>query len=473
MTMLTASSRAKNKPVEKREEDQFVLGFPQRLMGEQETLGSVTDKIAGVVLKQPHPWFWWTGFLAACGGVALFGLALACLLWKGVGIWGINIPVGWGFAIVNFVWWIGIGHAGTFISAILLLLNQKWRNSINRFTEAMTLFAVTCAGLFPLLHLGRPWLFYWIIPYPDMMGLWPQFRSALVWDLFAVGTYFTVSLLFWYLGLIPDLAAIRDKATTRTRQRIYGFFALGWRGSAVHWERHQTAYLILAGLATPLVLSVHSVVSFDFATTLLPGWHSTIFPPYFVAGAIYSGFAMVINIILPIRRVYRLESLITARHLNNMGLVLLATGWMVTYGYIMEAFTAWYSGNVFERYMMFNRAFGPYAWVFWSLMFLNVLAPQALWSRRVRTTPLFLFAVATCVNLGMWVERFVIVVTSLHRDFVPSSWAMFIPTRWDWAFLLGTIGLFLALMFLFIRFVPMMSISELRELVANKEKARL
>lgn len=471
--MLITSESTERRDAEKHGGDRSALGFSTRLMAEEETLGSVTDRIAGIVLKHPRPGFWWTGFLTVAAGVGLFGLAVAYLFWKGVGIWGINIPIGWGFAIVNFVWWIGIGHAGTFISAILLLLNQKWRNSINRFTEAMTLFAVTCAGVFPLLHLGRPWLFYWIVPYPDTMGLWPQFRSALVWDLFAVGTYFTVSLLFWYLGLIPDLAAIRDKATTRTRQKIYGFFALGWRGSAVHWERHQMAYLILAGLATPLVLSVHSVVSFDFSTALVPGWHSTIFPPYFVAGAIFSGFAMVINIIIPVRCLYRLESLITERHLNNMGLVLLATGWMVTYGYIMEAFTAWYSGNVFERYMMFNRVFGPYGWMFWILIFLNVLAPQALWSRRVRTRPLFLFGIAAAVNVGMWMERFVIVITSLHRDFVPSSWAMYIPTRWDWALLLGSIGLFLALMFLFIRFVPMMSISELRELIAKKEKARV
>jgi molybdopterin-containing oxidoreductase family membrane subunit len=327
--------------------------------------------------------------------------------------------------------------------------------------------------MFPLLHLGRPWLFYWIIPYPDMMGVWPQFRSALVWDLFAVSTYFTVSLLFWYLGLLPDLATMRDQARGPLARKLYGAFALGWRGSAVHWERHQIAYLILAGLATPLVLSVHSVVSFDFAIALVPGWHSTIFPPYFVAGAIFSGFAMVINIIVPIRALYRLEPFITERHLNCMGCVLLATGWMVAYGYMSEAFMSWYSGDVFERYMMFNRAFGPYGWIFWVLMFLNVLAPQALWARRVRTRPLALFMVAACVNVGMWVERFVIVVTSLHRDFVPSSWGMYKPTLWDWATLLGTVGLFLTLLFLFVRFVPMISISEVRELAARKERCRV
>jgi len=306
-----------------------------------------------------------------------------------------------------------------------------------------------------------------------MMGLWPQFRSALVWDLFAVGTYFTVSLLFWYLGLLPDLASMRDQAASPLAQKIYGFFALGWRGSAVHWERHQMAYLILAGLATPLVLSVHSVVSFDFAIALLPGWHSTIFPPYFVAGAIFSGFAMVINIIIPVRKIYRLESFITARHLNCMGCILLATGWMVSYGYIIEAFMSWYSGDVFDRYMMFNRAFGPYGWIFWVLIFLNVAVPQALWSRRVRTTPLWLFSVAAAVNVGMWVERFVIVVTSLHRDFLPANWSMYIPTVWDWATLLGTIALFLTLLLLFIRFVPMISISEMRELIGSDEQTRV
>jgi Ni/Fe-hydrogenase subunit HybB-like protein len=470
MAVLTQKKPSQDQPVRA---EQFVLGFPLRLLAREENYGSVTDKIGGIPLKHPRPVFWWTGFLLAFGGFGVFLVAVSYLLYKGVGIWGINIPVAWGFAIVNFVWWIGIGHAGTFISAILLLLNQKWRTSINRFTEAMTLFAVTCAGMFPLLHLGRPWLFYWIIPYPDMMGVWPQFRSALVWDLFAVGTYFTVSLLFWYLGLIPDLATIRDKARSPAQQRFYGFLALGWRGSALHWERHQMAYLILAGLATPLVLSVHSVVSFDFAITLVPGWHSTIFPPYFVAGAIFSGFAMVINIVIPIRKVYGLESFITGRHLNCMGCVLLATGWMVTYGYLMEAFMAWYSGDVFERYMMWNRAFGPYGWIFWVLMALNVLAPQALWSRRIRTHAGWLFLVALAVNVGMWVERFVIVVTSLHRDFTPSSWGMYIPTVWDWATLLGTVGLFLTLLFLFIRFFPMISISELRELIAKSEQTHV
>jgi molybdopterin-containing oxidoreductase family membrane subunit len=387
-------------------------------------------------------------------------------------IWGINIPVAWGFAIVNFVWWIGIGHAGTFISAILLLLHQKWRTSINRFTEAMTLFAVACAGMFPLLHLGRPEVFFWILPYPDTMGLWPHFRSPLVWDVFAVSTYFTVSLIFWYAGLIPDVATLRDRAKTRANQIIYGVLALGWRGSARHWQHHQMAYLLLAGLATPLVLSVHSVVSFDFAVSVLPGWHSTIFPPYFVAGAIFSGFAMVLNIIIPVRKLYHLESVITLRHMNNAANVMFATGMMVSYGYLMEAFMAWYSGDIFEQYLMINRTMGPYGWIYWALMFFNILVPQALWSRRVRTNLVPLFFVALAVNIGMWIERFVIVITSLHRDFVPSSWGMFTPTVWDWATFAGSIGLFLTLLFLFIRFLPMISIFEIRELVAGQPEGK-
>ncbi|MGN6385034.1 MAG: NrfD/PsrC family molybdoenzyme membrane anchor subunit [Verrucomicrobiota bacterium] len=446
------------------------LGYPIRLLGRNQTLASATRKISGIALDHPNSLVWWLAFLPASGLLLMLGVAIGYLLVKGVGIWGINIPVGWGFAIVNFVWWIGIGHAGTFISAILFLLNQKWRTSINRFTEAITIFAVSCAGLFPLLHLGRPWLFYWLIPYPDTMGVWPQFRSALVWDLFAVSTYFTVSLIFWYLGMIPDFASLRDQATTRFKQKTYAILALGWKGSLMEWERYRSLQLLLAGLATPLVLSVHSVVSFDFAIALVPGWHSTIFPPYFVAGAIYSGFAMVINIIIPVRAVYKLHDFITPRHLNNMGLVLLATGWMVTYGYIMEAFMAWYSGDIYERYMMFNRAFGPYGWIFWILMLINVVIPQALWSRRVRTSPFWLFMVGLSVNIGMWVERFVIVVTSLHRDFVPSSWRMYIPTLWDWLTLFGTVGLFLTLLLLFIRYLPVIAISEVRELIGKKEQ---
>jgi molybdopterin-containing oxidoreductase family membrane subunit len=429
------------------------------------TYASVTDKISAIVLSRRPPLAWWLGFGIAFLLVLLLFGAVAYLLATGVGIWGINIPVAWGFAIVNFVWWIGIGHAGTLISAILLLLHQEWRTSINRFAEAMTLFAVACAGMFPLLHLGRPWFFYWLFPYPSTMGVWPQFRSPLVWDVFAVSTYATVSFLFWFVGLIPDLATLRDRARHWLPRKFYGFLAMGWRGSAFHWRRYQVAYLLLAGLATPLVVSVHSVVSFDFTIAILPGWHSTIFPPYFVAGAIYSGFAMVMTLAIPLRAIYGLEDFITMRHLDNMAKVMLATGLIVAYGYMMETFIAWYSGNQFEQFLIHNRMFGPYATVFWAVILCNVAAPQLLWSPRVRSNVAALFAIALAVNLGMWLERYMIVVVSLHRDFMPSAWGMYAGTRWDYATFAGSIGLFLALMFLFIRFLPVISIFELRELV--------
>jgi Ni/Fe-hydrogenase subunit HybB-like protein len=396
--------------------------------------------------------------------------AVTWLLVVGVGIWGINIPIGWGFAIINFVWWIGIGHAGTLISAILLLLRQKWRTSINRFAEAMTLFAVSCAGLFPLLHMGRPWLAYWLFPYPNVMGTWPQFRSPLVWDVFAVSTYATVSLLFWFVGLIPDLATLRDRSKSRIKQVIYGIFAMGWRGSAVHWHRYEVASLLLAGLATPLVVSVHTVVSFDFAAAVIPGWHTTIFPPYFVAGAIYSGFAMVMTLSIPIRKYYGLEDFITMRHLENMAKVMLATGLIVAYGYMMETFTAFYSANTYERYAFLNRFAGPYWPAYWSLILCNIALPQLLWIKKVRTTVWSLFVISLIVNVGMWLERFVIVVTSLHRDFIPSSWGMYYPTRWDYMTFAGTIGLFLTLLYLFIRYLPVISISEMRMLVEEEDK---
>ncbi len=443
------------------------LGYPARTIAPGETLGTVSAKIGDIVLLGQHPRGWWVGFGISFSVMMVFLFAITYLFYKGVGIWGINVPVAWGFAIINFVWWIGIGHAGTFISAILLLVFQKWRNSINRFTEAMTLFAVACAGTFPLLHLGRPWVAYWILPYPNTMGLWPQFRSPLVWDVFAVSTYFTVSLLFWYVGLIPDLATLRDRSTVRWKQVLFGLGALGWRGSAVHWQRYKMTYLLLAGLAAPLVLSVHSVVSFDFSVAITPGWHSTIFPPFFVAGAIYSGFAMVLNIIIPVRKIYGLQAYITERTLNNMAVVMLTVGLIVFYGYAAEAFFAWFSGDVYERYMMYNRLTGPYAWSYWALMFCNVVVPQALWSRKVRTTPILLFVVAFFVNIGMWLERFVIVVTSLQREFLPSRWGMYYPTFWDYATFAGTLGLFFTLLFLFIRFLPMISMTEVRELVAE------
>jgi Ni/Fe-hydrogenase subunit HybB-like protein len=433
------------------------------------TYASVTDKISAIVLTRKAPRGWLLGFGLSFALVMLLLYAISYLLIAGVGIWGINIPVAWGFAIINFVWWIGIGHAGTLISAILLLLHQDWRTSINRFAEAMTLFAVACAGIFPLIHLGRPWFFYWLFPYPSTMGVWPQFRSPLVWDVFAVSTYASVSFMFWYVGLIPDLATLRDRARHRLARIVYGMLAMGWRGSAMHWKRYEMAYWLLAGLATPLVISVHTVVSFDFAIGIVPGWHSTIFPPYFVAGAIYSGFAMVMTLAIPIRIFYGLEDFITMRHLQAMAKVLLATGLIVGYGYLMEGFMAWYSGNRFESSMMANRLFGPYAPLFWALLLCNVLVPQALWFQRIRANVPALFVIAIVVNIGMWLERFIIVVTSLHRDFLPSAWALYLPTAWDWATFVGTIGLFFALLFLFIRVLPVISIFEMRELVSEMD----
>ncbi len=435
------------------------------------TFGSITDKISSIVLTGRTPWFWYLGFGLSFILVLVLFYCIAALITVGVGLFGIMIPVAWGFAIVNFVWWIGIGHAGTLISAILLLMRQKWRQSINRFAEAMTLFAVACAGLFPLLHLGRPWFGYWLFPYPSTMGVQPQFRSPLVWDVFAVSTYFTVSLLFWFLGLIPDLATLRDRASNRVPRFIYGILAMGWRGSAMHWHRYEMAYLLLAGLATPLVVSVHTVVSFDFAVALVPGWHSTIFPPYFVAGAIYSGFAMVLTIAIPLRKLYGLEDFITMRHLKNMGIVMLATGMVVAYGYLMETFFAWYSGDIFERYMMLNRMFGPYGWMYWLLILFNILIPQLLWIPKITTNVAVLFAIAISVNIGMWLERYVIVVVSLSRDFMPSAWGMYSGTIVDYAVLAGSIGLFVCLLFLFIRVLPMISIFEMRELVHDENVA--
>jgi molybdopterin-containing oxidoreductase family membrane subunit len=433
------------------------------------TLETVTDKIVSIVLRRPVTLGWLGGLVFFFALLNLLMLAAAYLFFRGVGIWGINIPVGWGFAIVNFVWWIGIGHAGTLISAILLLLKQGWRNSINRFAEAMTLFAVACAGMFPLLHMGRPWLAYWVFPYPNTMGVWPQFRSPLLWDVFAVSTYATISALFWFIGLIPDLATFRDQATNPVAKTIYGLLAMGWRGSARHWRRYESAYLLLAGLATPLVLSVHTVVSFDFAISILPGWHTTVFPPYFVAGAIYSGFAMVLVLAIPIRRFYGVEDMITLRHLDNAAKVMLGTGLIVAYGYMMEAFYAYYSGNFYERFMFMNRMFGPMGWAYWCLILFNILIPQILWIRKVRMNPPMLFLTSLIVLLGMWLERFVIIVVSLHRDFLPSSWGSYVATRWDYAIYLGTIGLFFTAMLLFVRLMPMITIFEMRTLLPQSK----
>ena len=434
------------------------------------TYESITEKVSAIVLTRGTRRGWLIGLILCFALVMMMMGSIAYLLAKGIGIWGVNVPVGWGMAIVNLVWWIGIGHAGTLISAILLLLRQQWRTSINRFAEAMTLFALACAAIFPLLHMGRPWLAYWLVPYPNTLGMWPQFRSPLVWDVFAISTYATVSLLFWYVGLIPDLATLRDGSRNRFARIIYGMLSMGWRGSAMHWHRYETASLLLAGLATPLVVSVHSVVSFDFAVGIIPGWHATVFPPYFVAGAIYSGFAMVMTLAIPLRKIYGLEDFITMRHLENMAKIMLATGLIVAYGYAVETFMAWYSGSEYEGFMIWNRMTGPYRFFYWALILCNVLVPQCLWFRTVRASVPALFGIAIIVNIGMWLERFVIVVTSLHRDFLPSSWDMYAGTFWDWSLYIGTIGLFFALLFLFIRFLPMISIFEMRTLIPDRTR---
>ena len=435
---------------------------------------SITDKLTGLVFTKNTPGAWFA--FVGVGFTLLMGLmaALTWLLLKGIGIWGNNIPVGWAFDIINFVWWIGIGHAGTLISAILLLFRQDWRMSISRSAEAMTIFAVICAAIFPIFHTGRPWLaIYWLLPYPNTMLLWPNFRSPLIWDVFAVSTYATVSLVFWYTGLIPDLATFRDRAKHPVVQKIYGALALGWRGSAKHWYRYENASLLLAGLSAPLVLSVHTVVSFDFAVAVLPGWHATIFPPYFVAGAVYAGFAMVLTLLIPLRKMYHLEDMITMHHIENMAKVMLVTGLIVVYGYACEGFFGWYSGNVYERFMLVNRTWlGPYAWSYWMLLLCNFIVPQLMWSKKFRRNIPVVFTVCMFVNVGMWLERFVIIVTSLHRDFIPSSWQMYYPTRWDFLTFFGTIGLFLTLMFLFVRVMPMIALFEIRTLLPEaKPKA--
>ncbi len=439
------------------------------VMAPGHTFSTITAKISDIVLRRPISLAWIVGFLVVFSGLNMLMVALGYLFFKGVGIWGINIPIGWGFAIVNFVWWIGIGHAGTLISAILALLRQSWRNSINRFAEAMTLFAVACAGTFPLAHMGRPWLGYWLFPYPNTMNYWPNFRSPLVWDVFAVSTYFTISLVFWFTGLIPDLATLRDRADNIWAKRAYGILAMGWRGSARHWHRYETAYLLLAGLSTPLVLSVHTVVSFDFAVGIVPGWHTTIFPPYFVAGAIYSGFAMVLCLAIPIRAIYGLQDFITERHLETSAKVMLATGLIVAYGYGMEAFMGWYSGNKFDSFLLWNRLHGPYHFWYLALLASNIAIPQLLWFKKFRVSTGWLWLLSFVVLVGMWLERFIIVVVSLTRDFQNSSWGMYYPTKWDWMTYLGTIGLFLTAMWLFVRILPMISIFELRTLLPEAQ----
>jgi molybdopterin-containing oxidoreductase family membrane subunit len=422
---------------------------------------SITDVVSAVIERPKPPRAWYIAFGISVLVLTMLGAMIGYLVLTGTGIWGINIPVAWGFAIVNFVFWVGIGHAGTLISAILFLLRQKWRTSINRAAEAMTIFAVICAGMFPGIHVGRMWLAYWMFPIPNQMELWPQFRSPLLWDVFAVGTYFTVSLLFWYVGMIPDLASLRDRATTKTRQIVYGIFSLGWRGANRHWHVYERAYLILAALATPLVLSVHSVVSFDFAVAQLPGWHTTIFPPYFVAGAIFSGFAMVQTLVIPARQFFGLRDIITMRHLENMNKIILVTGSMVGYAYAMEFFIAWYSGNVYESFAFINRAMGPHWWAYWIMVSCNVLSPQVFWFKKARTSIPIMFVISLLVNVGMWFERFVIVI-SLETDFLPSSWGWYSPTLIDILTLIGSFGLFFTLFLLFCRFIPFVAMAEIK-----------
>ena len=422
----------------------------------------VTNTICRPNETRKPPMAWYIMFGISMLLVMNLGFVVHYLIFTGVGVWGLNNPVMWAFDITNFVFWVGIGHAGTLISAILFLFRQKWRTGINRFAEAMTIFAVICAGLFPGIHVGRVWLAYWLFPIPNQMDMWPQFRSPLLWDVFAVSTYFTVSLLFWYVGLVPDLATMRDRAKGKVQQMAYGLFSLGWRGSNRHWHRYERAYLLLAALSTPLVLSVHSVVSFDFATSQLPGWHTTIFPPYFVAGAIFSGFAMVVTLAVPARELFGLKNLITLRHLDNMNKVVLVTGCMVGYAYGMEFFIAWYSGALYEKFAFMNRAFGQYAWAYWIMVSCNVITPQLFWFKKVRTSIPLMFILSLFVNVGMWFERFVIIVTSLANDFLPSSWDKFVPTWVDIGTMLGAFGLFGVLFLLFCRFLPMIAISEVK-----------
>lgn len=429
------------------------------------TLAGVTDQISNIVLQRPTGRVWLLSFALALALTALLGAGIGYLLAKGVGIWGLDMPVAWAFAIADYVWWIAIGMAGTFISAALYLARQEWRTSLNRYAEAMTVFAVSVSGIFPILHLGRPWFFYWLAPYPDRMGLWPQWRSSLLWDFFAILAYLIVSILYFYVGLIPDLASLRDRARTRGKQVFYGMLALGWRGEARHWQRFETLSLLLAGLAVPLVFSVHSMVALDFSEALLPGWHSTIFPPFFVAGALFSGFAMVLVLGIPLRRFYGLGDFITERHIDNLAKMLLAAGLFVDYSYLSEIFTAFYGGDRYEIALTMQRFTGAYAWVFWTTIACNVVAIQALWWPRVRRHHGVLFALGVVVLVGMWFERFMLIVSSLYRDFLPSSWGMFYPTLWDLAFLFGSIGLFFVLFLLFVRWLPLISMFELRKLV--------
>ena len=421
----------------------------------------ITAMVTDISMR-PTPMGWYILFGISNLLLLVLMVSIAYLFWEGTGIWGLNQPVGWGWAIINFVWWVGIGHAGTLISAILFLFRQGWRTAINRFAEAMTIFAVMCAGIFPAIHVGRIWVIYWVFPVPNSMAMWPNFNSPLLWDVFAVSTYFTVSLLFWYVGLVPDLATLRDRVKSKLGKILYGTFALGWRGSNRHWWNYEKSYMILAGLATPLVLSVHTIVSFDFAVSLIPGWHTTIFPPYFVAGAVFSGFAMVLTLMIIVRKIYGLEDIMTVDHIEKMNIIILVTGSMVSFAYFMEIFIAWYGGVEYEKAIFIIRATGPYAWAFWIMIACNVISPHVFWSKKLRRNVGFTFLISIVVNIGMWFERFVITVTSLSTDFLPSSWGYYSPTFWDIATYIGTFGLFGSSFLLFLRFLPIVAIAELK-----------
>lgn len=433
----------------------------QPLIAGNPSFDSVTDSICSIVEKKP-PRLWYMAITVSGSFALMFVVLIAFLIWEGIGIWGLQVPVAWGWAIVNFVFWVGIGHAGTLISAILFLLRQRWRTSINRFAEAMTIMAVIVAGIFPAIHVGRAWALHWVFPLPNQMGLWPNFRSPLLWDFFAVGTYFSCSFMFWYVGMIPDLATLRDRAKTKIKKILYGIFAVGWHGGNRQWRHYEVAYLLLAGISTPLVLSVHSVVSTDFAVSIVPGWHTTIFPPYFVAGAIFSGFAMVLTLSIIARKIYGLENFITVNHLEKMNKIMLLTGMIVGYAYSCEFFIAWYGGNEYEEFAFLNRAFGPYAWAYWIMITCNVVVPQMFWVKKLRRSVPVMFIASIFINIGMWFERFVIVVSSLASDFLPSSWDYFSPSIFDIGFLLGSFGLFFTLFLLFLRFLPMIAMSEVK-----------
>lgn len=456
-----AGGRAHTAPKEVLREP-LALGSP--------TLSDITNKIAGIVEQKPTAKF----MMALAASAALAGWGVACIAYTiavGIGVWGLNNPLGWGWDITNFVFWVGIGHAGTLISAVLYLFRQKWRTAINRAAEAMTIFAVICALLFPLIHTGRPWLAaYWLTPYPNQMQMWTNFRSPLEWDVFAVGTYFTVSLMFWFTGLVPDLATIRNRMKEGTiSHKVYTFFSLGWTGSMRNWHHYEIAYMILAAVSTPLVLSVHSIVSFDFAVSVLPGWHTTIFPPYFVAGAIFSGFAMVLTLMIIAREVLDLHQFITLKHIDNMNKIILTTGMIVGYAYAMEFFIAWYGANPYERFVFINRATGDYAWSYWSMIFCNVISPQFFWSAKLRRNIPLTFILSIFVNIGMWFERFTIISTTLHHDFLPASWGYYSPTWVEISIFAGTFGLFLTLFLLFTKYVPIIAIAEVKGVLPGNQ----